>query len=368
MNADTGVGFEPETLEDDTQSIEHPFDPEKIQTMTLQMPLSLIVTRINHGEIDLNPDFQRRPGLWSKVAQSRLIESLLLKIPLPAFYFDSTSDERWVVVDGLQRLTAIHRFFTGKFRLTGLEFLTDLNNKPYDDLSRPFRRRIDETQLTVSKILPGTPDDVKFNIFKRINTGGLPLSSQEIRRALYRGQASTILEELVASKPFEEATEFTSGGDRRENEELVLRFLAHSHLGLEAYTKSDLDDFLNVAMESLNNASTSVLDLLRTRFTQAMQLAKRIFGVNAFRKPVKKNRTQINKALFETWGCLLGGLSEEQAARIAIDDDLCRKIERGFLELMNDPEYEDSISTGTSSKVKVRLRFNKVSALLEGCL
>src|SRR5262249_44885897 len=140
---------------------------------------------------------------------------------------DATDDDKWIVVDGLQRLTSLKRFVLDKnLRLCGLEFLSQLKGKAYDELPRNFQRRIAETQVTVYLIEKGTPSDVKFNIFKRINTGGLPLSAQEIRHALNQGKVTKLLAQLANSAEFKKATDNSIRDDRMADREFVLRFLA----------------------------------------------------------------------------------------------------------------------------------------------
>ena len=169
--------------EDENQPIEHPFNPEKISIATKSPTIDLIVSRIKENEIDLEPDFQREQ-MWDTIRKSRLVESLLLRIPIPAFYVAADAEDRWKVVDGIQRLSSINSYINNEFLLKKLQYLSDFEGKRYEALPRAMQRRIKETELVVNVISPSTPVEVMFNVFLRINTGGVPLNSQEIRNAL----------------------------------------------------------------------------------------------------------------------------------------------------------------------------------------
>lgn len=355
--------IEPEDTSSD-EVITKPFDPGLIRVEPKPMTIDLLVNRIRENEIDMMPEFQRRAGIWKEDAQSRLIESLLIRFPLPAFYMDASDEDCWLVVDGLQRLTTIKRFVIDKsLKLVGLEFLSHLEGKTYDDLPRNFRRRISESQVTVYLIEKGTPPEVKFNIFKRINTGGLPLSAQEIRHALNQGPAAKLLEELATSEEFRHTTTFSVAADRMEDRECVLRYLAFKLSDPKDYTVKDLDSFLNDMMARMNKMSVVELNKLKSDFKRTMIAASVIFGNNAFRKKYQLNnqRFPINKALFESWTVNLDALSDESITKLMMNRDI---VINKFMELMRDREFEASISLGTGNIRKVKKRFSSIKDLI----
>ncbi len=349
-------------------AITHPFDPTLIRVETLTVTINLLLSRIKEAEIDLSPEFQRKAGIWSAGAQSRLIESLLMRIPLPALYVDGTDDDKWVVIDGLQRLTTLKRFVIDKsLRLTGLEFLTNFTNYTYDDLPRNFQRRIQETQLTVYLISRGTPEEVKFTIFRRINTGGKPLSPQEIRHALNQGPSTRLLEELAMSAEFQAATAGGVANDRMDDREMVLRFLAFTITHYSEYAVQDFDAFLNRSMRQINELPEAEREALKHQFTRAMRAAEAIFGNDAFRKRYNPDhrRMPINKSLFETWSVNLSTLNDAE-----LDMVIERKaqVQEQFIDLMNEREFDAAISQGTGDLAKVRRRFERVHELLREVL
>ena len=365
---DDGTGIEPEITESDDQ-IKEPFDPTLIRVETKPLSMDLLISRIQNKEIDLMPDFQRKAGIWSDAAQSRLIESMLIRIPLPAFYMDASDEDEWLVVDGLQRLTAINRFVIKKeLKLSGLEFLHNLRGMGFDELPRNFRRRINETQVTVYLIEKDTPPEVKFNIFKRINTGGLPLSSQEIRHALNQGEATKMLKRLAESDEFKKATSYGIRDHRMAAQECVLRFMAFTLKSYRSYKSKDFDNFLNTAMTTINNMQENNRMKLEDSFVRSLNASSDIFGIYAFRKQYRKNtgRNPINKALFETWTVNLSNLDNVQLKELKGKKE---ELVNGFIELMNSTSgFDDAISQGTGNVAKVDLRFSKIEELIKEVL
>jgi hypothetical protein len=358
------AGVEAETDVDDAE-IKEPFDPEKIKVSNDKKTVDLIMRRIDHGEIDLAPPFQRKAGIWDSVRKSRLIESMLLRIPLPVFYVASDQNENWAVVDGLQRLTAVHDFIQGLYALNDLEYLKDQHGKGFKDLPRRFQRRIEETELVINVIEAGTPDAVMINIFKRINTAGMTLNGQEIRHALHKGPVRSFLKELAESEAFRRATMGSVRDDRMAARECALRFLAFWMTPWEGYASNDLDGFLSDAMRQINRSSPEEREELRRQFERAMNAAQHIFENDAFRKRYDEshNRKPISKALFEAWSVNLARLSDGELERLTKRKG---SVRHGFISLMNsDRDFDVAISYSTGVPRRVEKRFSAVKDLIQ---
>ena len=206
------------------------FDPSKIKMDSKVQSIYSLMSRVKHKEIE-TPSYQRG-DVWNDQAKSRLIESIIVRIPIPVFYIDASDEDSWKIIDGLQRILSLKEFMIAKtLKLSGLEYISDLDEYSFDELPRPYQRRLEETDITVIFINSGTPENVKYNIFKRINTGGLPLSDQEIRHALNDGEATPLLKKLSQSDPFTKiwgsTSVWKSEKDRMEKNELVLRGLGY---------------------------------------------------------------------------------------------------------------------------------------------
>jgi hypothetical protein len=362
------VDIEPETS-DSIVLMDKPFNPAAIDITTKTLTIDLLIKRLEAApiEIDLAPEFQRRINLWNEKQQSQLIESLLIKFPLPAFYFDGTDNNSWLVIDGLQRLCALNNFVVSKtLKLIGMEFLGKLEGKGFDDLSRNLQRQIEESQITAYIVNPGTPDDVKFNIFKRLNTGGLVLTPQEIRHALNQGEPARFIEELSSTQEFKDAT----GGinpERMLDREFVTRFFAFYISPVSEY-KPDLDSYMNNKMKSIRNIYPNTLNKIKHNFVESMKLAKNIFGKHAFRKVFHKDdhRNPINKALFEVWSVTLAQLNDNERSIIEKNKTL---IFDSFIELMNNDEhFIGVISTATGDIKRIEYRYKRINELIREVL
>ena len=358
------LGVDSENSDSD-DAIINPFDPSKIKVDREPMSVFQVLRKIELNEIQLNPDFQRNL-VWDNLRRCRLIESALLRLPLPAFYFDGVDANHWTVVDGLQRLTTLHEFISKKsFRLQGLEYLSAAEGKTFEELSRGMQRDLEETQITLFIIRPDTPPEVKFTIFYRINTGGLVLTAQEIRHALFQGKSTKLLKELAASDEFLRATDWGVSDSRMDARECVLRYLAFHLHSYKEYGKSDLNGFLSGVMKELNDLPESKIAKLDTDFREAMTRSREIFGKRAFRKysPESRRRGPVNKALFESWANVLQAydLTQLRAKSTRLREDLGKAF-------WNESDYTRSLSAGTGSVSAVRMRFERAHDIVNGAI
>jgi len=387
----SGVESEPE------EEIQDPFDPDMISIDAKVVPMETLLRRLTQSTIRLAPAFQRKE-VWDLERKSRLIESLMLAIPLPMFYVAADEKANWDVVDGLQRLTTIKEFVLGNqymqtrqeelkgngFRLQRLEFWGDkYNGLIFNKLNEGVRNRILETEFRFTIINPGTPEEVKRNIFKRINTGGMPLTLQEIRHALYQGKSTTLLEELANSHEFKSATDHSVDDSRMAARELVLRFLAFSVRSYETYPRtSDMDNFLCDTMRLINimpnmgkndlakifknrdipNCRFTQIEDLTTRFNNGMKRSAALFRTHAFRKSYGHyRRSPINKTLFEVFGNLLADLSTDEYHKLMQNRD---SFLTQYNSLLGNDSFVNILSRDSWKYAGVQFRYSQLKNLI----
>lgn len=373
-----GSGLEAERIEPGDGEIGAPFDPAKIDVITQTRTVALLLTRLKEGELDLAPDFQRRGNLWNASRKSALIESMLLRIPIPSLYVSEDAEGDYAVVDGLQRMCAIAHFVDvpslnkaageklDSLRLKGLQSLKEYENRTFAELPRPLQRRINETELTLHVIRASTPPEVKFNIFSRINQGGLPLTSQEIRNAISPGLWRDHVRRMATSTIFLNATEGKIKAERMEDFELVLRFVAHYSLDKSELrpTEQNLDDFLNdFVVKRCSRWSEAQWSDVVEAFERALLAAPKIFGRIAFRKHSFPNepRRPINRGLFESESVAIARRSVAEIRLLQSKQAEIAKLFHNYLQ--NDAEFANSLlyATGRGLASNKRLEiFRKI--------
>lgn len=366
------LGVELESVEGEFEDIKRPWEPESIRVSTKTFSLRNILDLISEGSLDLAPDFQRLQ-VWKIKQKAQLIESILLQIPLPAFYFAEDADGMMRVVDGLQRLSTVQDFVVGGsdgrggFRLKELEYVADVQGKRFADLPAPWQRRIYNTQIVAHVIDPATPAPVKYDIFRRINTGGTPLNAQEIRHCMSKKRSRDFLKRCVESPEFTSATDGALLKQRRMiDREVVLRFVAFRLLGdVSRYReRGPMEVLLWRATELLDNPrelAEEDLDRLYEELLQGLRHSELVFGENAFRKwPLDaEKRNPFNRALFETWTYALSPLATD-----SVIEAKERIVELARVRMTDDPFYINSITVSTGDVRRVENRFATVQEIL----
>lgn len=347
-----------------------PWDPKDIRITTKTFTIREVYNQIVDEELDLAPDFQRS-FVWDDKRQVRLIESILLGIPLPAFYFNQDKTGAHQVIDGVQRLTTIKHFMSDNLRLvdTHLEYLNALTGQTYATLDPAIRRRFAGTQIVAHVIEPQTPDEVKYDIFNRVNTGGSPLEAQEIRHCMSKATSRDFLRQLVESLDFDNAmgkmfwSTDSSGKLVRDNRrmldrELALRFCAFYTSNVEEYMRApSLDAFLLHFTRLIDlssqqpNVNTLDLNRLRVSFGRAMANCRLVFGAGAFRRwPLDTRRGPLNRAVFESQAIALADYSLDEIKPHA------KSIQDALRKLFDNPDYDRAVRVGTGSYINVKRR------------
>lgn len=266
-----------------------------------------LLRKESRGDLVLAPDFQRK-NVWDRKHQSELIESILMGIPIPLIYLFENEEGVRQIIDGKQRITALKQFKNNKFTLTNLSMLPDLKGKKFDGIPPILQAKLEDYQLHSYVIQPPTPEYVKFNIFERVNRGGINLNKQEMRHALYQGKATTLIQELAESDQFKLATGNGVKPNRMRDRYLVLRFVAFYLLmtnklqGSSITYKSDVDSFLASVMKYLNTkAPKELLEHAKTVCLDGMDSVYKVLGDEAFRFKSKDggNKRPVNMGLFE---------------------------------------------------------------------
>ena len=351
--------------------ISKPFKPSDIKMDTQTVNLGYLIEMMKYDEINLQPDLQRRDDLWTDEQKSRLIESILLGLPLPSFYFYEESREgegtyRWAVIDGLQRLGTFRNFIleqdeNKQLHLDKLEFLENYNGKNYEALSREDQRRISGSKITLNIIQKGTPDDVKYVIFKRVNTAGLQLTSQEIRHAMNHGTPAEFIKALAESPEFVDATDGSISPNRMDDRYYANRFIAFYLQDYNTDYYGDLDNFMNTGMALLEDKTEEELRNIKEIFCRSMKLAFEIFGNNTFRKHSTERRTPVSKAIFDTVSINLSKLTEQEQAILSERKEIFKDA---MTTLFKASDFDKAISTGTGKLAHIKTRFGQVKSLI----
>ena len=230
---------------DDTETEEatETFLSSNINTNIADPDFFTLVRRINNGTINLQPDFQRG-YVWDNHKASKLIESILLGIPLPTIYLAEEANGKEVVIDGQQRLTAVKLFMENEFKLIGIQSFPELNKKLFKELPDDKMKTIENGSIRTITFRKDSDEDLKFAIFERLNTGSVPLNDMELRNCIYRGNYIELLKKMAENTTFRKLIGIKTADKRMKDVELVLRFSALYHATYLNY-EAPIKTFLN---------------------------------------------------------------------------------------------------------------------------
>lgn len=343
--------------------------PQKIE-----LPLSTLPEMIEK-QIDLSPDFQRR-DIWKTAKQSRFVESIIMNVPIPPVFLGEDDYGKYVVLDGRQRLTAISSFLANTYALESLKVWDELNGLTWNDLRKKgLDRAILRRFIPAVLILKESSPEVKYDVFDRLNTGGMEAEPMEIRNAIYRGPFCALLHKLSSNSTFRKLWDIPEDADERQTNrtyarmddlELVLRFFA-----LQKYQAmlGRFKEYLNTEMDARNKAYKVRPELAKADtalFERAIENTWKVFGVDAFRKPAEPGGKKGVKSA-PLADAVLFAFADVEASKLT--PTVIKKLSTDLQELFtNDIEFKKSIGTGTNGKGATQTRLEKTREVVQRAL
>lgn len=323
-----------------TQTLQQQLDGERrlVSFDSYDLSVRQLLDMFESGEIDVPPEYQRQ-FIWDESRESQLIESVLLGIPVPSLFMATNSDSTWEIVDGVQRLGTLAHFFGSAkllkkihrpvpLKIEGLDKLSALNGTVHEDLPKSVQLMFSTRPIRVTVLNDKSDQNVRFDLFERLNTGGISLTNQEIRNCVFRGPFNEDIKKLALDKNFVAMINLKSGDLKNGTaEEHALRFFAF----YDSYKSFDhsVKDFLNDYMQ--RSALKKISPSLEKIFKQTFILLNR----NLPKGVVRGNRGVTPVNLFE--GIVVGTalaiktgkpISEVKLANL-LDDEKLRTFTTG---------------------------------------
>lgn len=364
---DNDIVNEIEFEEQQDEEIEASIEERKIYTEIGDPEVESLHGKKQRGKLILQPEFQRH-FVWDSIKSSRLIESVLLDIPLPVIYLSQEKDNKEYVIDGQQRLTTFFSFIDGKFpddkefKLTGLKVFNELNKKTFKELDEDLQDKIRYCKIHAITFKKESSPDLKFEIFERLNTGAVSLNDQELRNCIFRGPYNDLLKELSHDIDFRYLIGLKGPEKRMKDVELVLRFAAFYHATYLNY-KPAMKKFLNIDMRKYQYIDKKESENLRSAFKNTVSIIRSLLNKHAFKRFYKGTNTnpngywepiKFNASLYDVLMYIFARVDKNKVYQ-NLDS-----IREALIYLMtNDQEFIDSIELSTSSIQAVTKRFDK---------
>lgn len=318
--------------------------------------LSELQEWFKEGDLILDPEWQRQ-YVWTTKRASRLIESFLIGLPVPVIYLAINETGKYEVIDGLQRLTSAFDFLDNDYKLSNLEILGELNGKKFDGLEKELQRKLKKTTLRTFELAQGTPKDVMFAIFERLNTGGVPLNEMEIRNCLYRGKLNNLIKELAKDENFLRCVNKKGIEKRMNDRTLVLRFLAFYQMTYSKARKG-LKQFFNEFFQTYQSPTEEKIKEFRDTFRKGMKASLTVFGDKGFRLRKKGEKTrgewnaQVNAAVF---GVVSVSFTNYDLGSLTRRAD---SIYESYVDLVSvDDHFVDCVTTATGDYQRIEYAF-----------
>ena len=365
MPADRPI-YETDVDSDSPDPDEIPISERRVHTQPYDLVVESLIDQIKNDTIFLRPiserpTFQRR-YVWTNTLASRLIESILLNVPIPPCYLSQNEAFELDVIDGQQRLFSIYRFLENQFALTGLEVLKDLNKHRFHQLPTKQQRQIKTHTLRLVAVTNESHPEIKFDVFQRLNTNTVPLNAQELRNCMYRGALNDLLKDAVFYKPWLSILGKRQPDKRMRDEELVLRFFSFYIHGIESYRTPQKHWLNDVAKDGRKYSEDHIYEL-KGVWTNAIDTSLEWFEPReCFRRlPISKART-INRALFDL--IMLSAATKNPASAKASRS----RFRKQYTKLLASEDFSDLIGRAVDHTKRTKLRFTLWKAAFDEVL
>ncbi|MBE4739810.1 DUF262 domain-containing protein [Streptomyces caniscabiei] len=339
----------------------------ELMTYAFDFNAHTLTSLVRDGQLDISPGYQRRPR-WDIYRQSRLIESFLLNIPVPAIYLNEDEAGMYSVIDGMHRIAAIVDFFGDRYALSGLEVFYEANGKKFSDLDPGMQRTLAARATMRATVISHLSDPVmKYDLFQRLNMGGVPLNAQEVRNSTFSGPYNDLLVELSESDDFRTALNFTTNSysavwRAMKDVELVLRYFTLR----DSWTsfRGSMTYALNAHMSKNAYASLGELQELREDFLSTLKKAAAAFGPHLFRRITNSGRPspRISVPIYDAQMLSVRGFSIAQLERNT------EAIQQGMKELLQNAYFNESTRIHTSSPHSIHYRIESLIGMLHNAV
>lgn len=341
---------------------------KELVTAQADYNLSTLRDLATDNTIDMKPHFQRRYR-WDDAKKSKLIESLLLNVPIPPIYLNEDKYGKYSIIDGKQRVSAIQNFLNDDLSLSGLKIFSDLNGKSFSGLPSTIQTIL-KTRPTLRAIIVLRQSDsaIKYEVFQRLNTGGVPLNPQEIRNNIFSGPLNTKINQLGESLEFHKALGVTRKDTSKvyqemRDSELVLRFMTFCDTWetFSGGVRTQMDAF----METNKSMKKDKVDALAGKFTSALANVVTVFGEVSFQRWQPEKAAWRNQVLASLYDAEMLALQDVDPAALVLKKE---EILVGFKKLFEESDFLKSVNAATNTPSFLKLRVRRVRELVKSVM